>query len=180
MIPGVWLSAGSHRGGTAAAQLPTREPGLAASQRGELERDAQGWMGTGRGWLISVTPSSQARLGGRAWSCPGAGAEKLPSTPRMGLLSSPTAQCHAPAAAPRQMEPGLGLPWLLALMDTESPGCESSPHSTTPQERGPCPAASPAAPGLCPRSAVTSAGRCRQQSRRGPAAGSGSSATGTP
>lgn len=95
VIPGAWLSAGSHRGGMAAAQLPTREPGLAASQQGELERDAQGWKGTGRGWLISITPSSQARLGGRAWdspSCPGAGAEKLPPAPGTGLLRSPSAQ----------------------------------------------------------------------------------------
>lgn len=104
MISGVWLSAGSHRGHTAAAQLPTREPGLAASRQGELERDAQGWKGTGRGWLISITPSSQARLGGRAWdspSCPGAGAEKLPQLPGQGCCALPVPGCHALAAGPR-------------------------------------------------------------------------------
>lgn len=123
MIPGVWLSAGSHRGGTAAAQLPTREPGLAASRWGELERDGQGWKETGRGWLISITPSSQARLGGRAWdspSCPGVGAEKLPPAPGTRLLHSPPAQLPR-SCCRSQMSGALGLPWLLALMDTEPP-----------------------------------------------------------
>lgn len=109
------LESGSVQGVTGEAQL--QHSSLQESlgwqlRRGELQRDAQGWKGTGRGWLISVTPSSQARLGGRAWSCPGAGAEKPFPAPGMGLLHS----------LPAGWRLRLGLPWLLALTDTESPG----------------------------------------------------------
>lgn len=93
---------------------------------------------------------------------------------------------HRPAATlllqlPDERSPGWGSPgcwprWTPSPQGVSSPRCC---HTPAP-ERGPCPAASPAAPGLRLRSAVTSAGRCRRRSRRGPAAGSGSSATGTP
>lgn len=63
-----------------------------------LPRDG-GRQGTGRGQLVSVTPSSLAGLGRRAWDSPahpGAGAEEMPPAPGTGLLPS-----HPPPQLPR-------------------------------------------------------------------------------
>lgn len=82
---------------------------------------------------------------------------------------------------PDERSPGLGLPRPLALTDTESPGpgrkglsCPRCRHTPAP-EHGPCPAASPAAPGPRPlrrhfskemSSAKSSWSRRRQRKQR--------------
>lgn len=77
---------------------------------GRAGKGCTGMRRTGRGWLISFTPSSQARLGGGAWdSLPCPGAEKLPPAPETGLLCSPPAWLPH-SAGPRQTEPRPGAP----------------------------------------------------------------------
>lgn len=84
------------------AQLPTRRAWASGFPAERAEKGSCTGMegdGTGRGWLVRVTPSRLAELGRRVWDSPahpGAGAEKLPPAPGTGWLRS-----HPPSQLPR-------------------------------------------------------------------------------